>query len=42
MLRLPAISTAGGRTEVVSIDPVELAATLEADITPIPASTGAP
>ena len=31
LLHLPAISTAGGRSEIVPVDPVELAAALEAD-----------
>jgi len=32
MLRLPAIPNTSGRSEVVHVDPVELAAALEADL----------
>jgi hypothetical protein len=41
MLRLPAIPNTGGRSEVVPVDPVELAAALQADIALLITSKGA-
>jgi len=41
MLRLPATPNTSGRSEVVPVDPIELAAALEADIALLIASKGA-
>jgi len=41
MLRLPAIPNTSGRSEVVPVDPVELAAALQADIALLITSKGA-
>jgi hypothetical protein len=41
MLRLPAIPNAGGGSQVIPVDPTELAAALEADIALLVAPKGA-